>query len=63
MIKYALAAAIVVYVAILLIFTSGSTKSFSAVAKKSRGVSGYGAYEKGRSAGSEEILWSQQCRL
>lgn len=33
-IKYALGAAIVVYVAILLIFTSGSTKSFSAVAKK-----------------------------
>lgn len=34
MIKYALVAVIVVYVALLLIFTSGSTKSFAAVEKK-----------------------------
>ena len=33
-IKYALVAVIVVYVALLLIFTSGSTKSFAAVEKK-----------------------------
>ena len=33
-IKYALVAVIVVYVALLLIFTSGSTKSFAAERKK-----------------------------
>ena len=61
-IKYALVAVIVVYVALLLIFTSGSTKSFAAV-EKSRGISGYEGYEKSRSAGAEALLWAQQCRL
>ena len=62
-IKYALVAVIVVYVALLLIFTSGSTKSFAAVEKKGRGISGYEGYEKSRSAGAEALLWAQQCRL
>ena len=51
-IKYALVAVIVVYVALLLIFTSGSTKSFAAE-----------GYEKSRRAGAEALLWAQQCRL
>ena len=61
-IKYALVAVIVVYVALLLIFTSGSTE-LCCGREKSRGISGYEGYEKSRSAGAEALLWAQQCRL
>ena len=66
-IKYGLTAAIVVYVAVLLMFTSGSTKSFEAVAKqveasldttemKKAGVQGLKRYYGLNSADYEGVL-------